>query len=73
MGLAREYSMSNPFSKYVAYVFSIADYEDGVGYSSVSEDFPVVLGPATLFDTWYRVSGLSGATQRRVSRLSSPA
>ena len=43
--------MASPFSKYVAYVFSIADFAGGVGYSSVSEDFPVVLGPATLFDT----------------------
>ena len=44
--------MASLFSKYVAYVFSIADFSGGVGYSSVSEDFPVVLGPATLFDTW---------------------
>ena len=43
--------MASPFSKYVAYVFSIADYETGVGHSSVSEDFPVVKGPTTLFDT----------------------
>ena len=43
--------MASLFSKYVAYVFSIADFAGGVGYSSVSEDFPVVLGPATLFDT----------------------
>lgn len=43
--------MSSPFSKYAALVFSRADYADGVGYSSVSDDFPVELGPATLFDT----------------------
>ena len=47
--------MASPFSKYVAYVFSLADYIDGVGYSSVSDDFPVELGPATLYDT---VSGI---------------
>jgi len=39
------------FTKYKAFVFSRADYEGGVGYSSVSDDFPVELGPATLFDT----------------------
>lgn len=43
--------MASPFSKYAALVFSRADYEGGVGYSSVSDDFPVELGPATLFDT----------------------
>jgi len=47
--------MASPFSKYVAYIFSLADYIDGVGYSSVSDDFPVELGPATLYDT---VSGI---------------
>ena len=47
--------MASPFSKYVAYIFSLADYENGVGYSSVSDDFPVELGPATLYDT---VSGI---------------
>lgn len=43
--------MANPFSKYAAFVFSRADYADGVGFSSVQDDFPVELGPATLFDT----------------------
>ena len=39
------------FTKYKALVFSRADFSGGVGYSSVSDDFPVELGPATLFDT----------------------
>ena len=43
--------MASVFSKYVAYIFSLADYEDGVGYSSVSDDFPVVKGPSTFFDS----------------------
>lgn len=42
--------MSSPFSKYSALVFSRADFSGGVGFSSVSDDFPVTLGPATLFD-----------------------
>ena len=43
--------MASLFSKYVAYVFSIADYETGVGYSSVMDDFPVVKGPSAFFDS----------------------
>lgn len=43
--------MASPFSKYAAFVFSRADYDQGVGFSSVQDDFPMVLGPATLFDT----------------------
>jgi hypothetical protein len=43
--------MSSPFAKYGAYVFSRADYNDGVGYSSVQDDFPMELGAATLYDT----------------------
>lgn len=42
--------MASPFAKYAALVFSIADYENGVGYSSVQDDFPFVLGPDVFFD-----------------------
>ena len=53
--------MSNPYSKYEALVFSRADYDQGVGFSSVMEDFPMELGAAALYDT---VSGI----QRFVGR-----
>jgi len=49
------------FTKYKALIFSLAEYEDGVGYSTVQQDFPMELGPATLYDT---VSGI----QRFVGR-----
>jgi hypothetical protein len=39
------------FTKYKALVFSRADFSDGVGYSSVQDDFPMELGPAALYDT----------------------
>lgn len=47
--------MASPFAKYAALVFSIAEYPDGVGYSSVQDDFPMELGPDALYD---HVSGV---------------
>ena len=52
--------MASPLSKYAAFVFSRADYQDGVGYSSVANDFPVVLGPSTLFDTVTGIQRFAG-------------
>jgi hypothetical protein len=39
------------FGKFRAFVLSKADFEEGVGHSSVMEDFPLVIGPDQPHDT----------------------
>jgi hypothetical protein len=47
--------MAHWASQYGVYVLSTANYQDGVAYSSLMEDFPMVLSAASLYDT---VSGI---------------
>jgi len=43
--------MSHFASKYGVYMISRANYENGVGYSSVMDDYPIEFGPASFYDT----------------------
>mgnify|MGYP001816933591 FL=1 len=47
--------MANYYSQYGIYLLSTANYQDGVAFSSVMDDFPFVLGAEVLYDN---VSGV---------------
>ena len=53
--------MANYYAKYALLILSKADYQDGVGGSSVAADFPVVYGNQVLYDT---VTGVEEPTGR---------